>query len=96
MITVADSQYVAVGSSSAKFADAMDVGFLYRFTSNVDCWVVRGATGGSAAADDNGATLVIAGQVAYLSTDAQATTGFVHVIRDTADGKATLTRILGG
>jgi hypothetical protein len=93
----ASAQYVAVATASAKFTNPMSPGILYRFTANTDCWVKVTVTGGSAAAStaDNhlclsGQTLILAAPAGDINTTANS---FVHVIRNTADGKATLSPI---
>lgn len=91
----ASAQYVAVASASAKFTNAMVPGIIYRFTANTDCWVKVTATGGAAAASTTDNHLCLSGQTLILvNPDTSITTNsFVHVIRNTADGKATLSPI---
>lgn len=93
------SQYVAVASTSAKFTNPMKPGAIYRFTANTDCWVNIGATGGAAAASAADMILCLSGQTLILTgpdydpttpSSTTTTNGYVHVIRNTADGKATL------
>lgn len=93
--TIRSTQYVAVAASSAKFTNAMVSGYQYMFTANTDCWVLVGATGGSAAADTANNILYIKGQVLFLANpDSDSTTNsFVHVIQDSAGGDATLALI---
>lgn len=97
------SQYVAVAATSAKFTNAMRPGQIYRLTVNTDCWLNIGATGGAAQASTADNVLVLSGQTVYLTgphysaTDPSSSTttnAFVHLIRNSADGKATLTPLV--
>jgi hypothetical protein len=97
------SQYVAVAATSAKFAAAMDPNKVYRLTVTVDTWVHIGLTGDSAAAATADNMLVLAGQSVFLAhpyqpaggrSSASASAGFVHCIRASADGDATLTQVV--
>ena len=87
-----EAQYVAVAATSAKFTAAMAPGILYRFTANTDCWVFVGVTGGAAQASTANNHLCLSGQTLILANPATSSVAgsFVHVIRNTADGKATL------
>lgn len=96
------SQYLAVAGTSAQFTNPMRPGQIYRFTANTDCWLCIAATGGSAQANTannilclSGQTLILAGPHYDASNPSATTTtnAFVHVIRNTADGKATLTAL---
>ena len=91
----ASAQYLAVATASAKFTNAMVPGQLYRFTANTDCWVKIGVTGASAAASAADNHLCLSGQTLILRNPETSETdeSFVHVIRNTADGKATLSPI---
>jgi hypothetical protein len=91
----ASAQYVAVGAASAKFATAMVPGQLYRFSSSTNCWVKIAVTGGAAAADTANNHYCHAGASLILKNPevSEADESFVHVIRDTADGDATLSPI---
>lgn len=92
----ASAQYVAVAVASAKFTNPMQPGVLYRFTANTDCWVKVAATGGAAAADTANNHFCISGQAITLAApDSGITNSFVHVIRNTADGKGTLSPLIG-
>lgn len=93
--TIRSSQVSTVTNSSAKFTNAMKPGFTYRFTATTDCWVKVTATGGSAAADTADNHLYIKGQTLFLACPDQSSTtnSFVHMIRDSADGDATLSLI---
>ena len=98
---IAGSERVAVAAASAGFTTPMKPGQVYLFTANTNCWVKVTTTGGSAVADTSGNMYVHAGQTVYLSNLADfdnslpsgttTTNGFVKVIRDSADGDATLT-----
>lgn len=99
----ASAQYVAVATASAGFTNPMVPGVLYRFTANTDCWVKVTTTGGAAEASTANNTFCISGQVLILASpdydaaspsSATTTNGFVKVIRNTADGKATLTPLI--
>jgi hypothetical protein len=89
------AQYLAIASTSAKFTNAMDPGILYRFTANTDCWLTIAATGGAAIASTANNHFCISGQVLILANPdvSSKANSFVHVIRNTADGKATLSPI---
>jgi hypothetical protein len=91
----AEAQYLAVATASAKFTNAMVPGQLYRFTANTDCWVTVAATGGAAVASTANNHFCISGQVLILANPdtSSVANSFVHVIRNTADGKATLSPI---
>lgn len=92
---ITSTQYVAVASASAKFTNAMDPGKQYEFRTSTNCWVKVTVTGGAAAADTANNIYVAAGGVLYLANPDTSikTNAFVHVIRDSADGDATLARI---
>lgn len=95
MPVMRSSQYVAVATASAKFTNPMQPGFEYRFATNTNCWVKVTVTGGTAAADTADNHYVPAGGVVYLRNPDQyiTTNAFVHVVRDSADGDATLSLI---
>lgn len=85
------SQTLAVTGASAQFANAMESGQQYRFTANTDCWVKVSDTGDSAVAAAADNHLYIKGQTLWLAIgQGETVDGFVHVIRDTADGSASL------
>lgn len=90
----ATAQYQTVTSSSAKFAAAMAFGEQYVFTTTTDCWITTAATGGSVTASAAGAMFVAAGSAVLLTPDDDGSVWFVHIIRDSADGKASLTRAI--
>jgi len=71
----------------------MAAGQHYIFTATTDCFVHIGATGDSASAGADSIAYV-KGMILPLSTR-DATEGFVHMIRDAEDGKATLTLVEG-
>lgn len=89
-------QTLTVGAASAKFTAAMAPGAVYRFTANTDCWVTTGLTGGAAVAGAAENTLVLSGQTILLTGSPLTATGnFVHAIRNTANGTATLSKLQG-
>ena len=91
------SQYLAITGSSAKFTTAMARDVQYVFTANVDCWVLIGATGASAAADTANNILYIAGQQLPLcNSDVNTTNSFVHVISDGTNGDGCLRTVYPG
>ena len=95
------SQYLAVGAVSGEFTNPMQPGQQYVFTASTDCWIKVGVTGagGDAAADTADNILYVSGQppLPLCSPDNSGTTtnSYVHVIRDAADGDATLTIVEG-
>jgi len=93
----ASSQYVAVAVASAGFTNPMDPGKLYRFISSTNCWVRVTTSGGSAAADTTNNHFVAANQEVYLRNPdvSSVANAYVKVIRDTADGDATLSLCIG-
>lgn len=93
LVTVISTQVLAVGSSTGKFAAAMQQGGQYLFSCENDCWIKVAATGGAAAADTADNVFVKAGQVIPLCNReaSGSTNSFVHAIRQSADGDATLT-----
>lgn len=88
------SQVLTVSGSSAKFTNAMKLGEVHRFSADVDCWVLVGATGASAAADTADNHLYLKGQTLWLSPHDE-TNGFVHVIQESSGGSATLSLVEG-
>jgi hypothetical protein len=87
------SQYTTVTSSSQKFTNACVVDHWYRLSSSTDAFFSVGATGGSASAGADSHFIPAGGFRDFMVES--AANGFVHIIRDSADGKATLT-LLGG
>lgn len=97
-VGIRNTQTTTVTSSSQKFTNPMNPGQQYVFSANVDCWVKVTTSGGSAAADTADNIMYVAGQQLPLKSpdDAGATTNsYVHVIRDSTDGSATLGIIEG-
>lgn len=94
----ASAQYLAVAATSAKFTSAMAPGKLYRYVCAANSWVKVTATGGAAAADTANNHYIPANTAVLLrNPDTSITTNaFVHAIRDTADGDATLSEVVGG
>ncbi len=95
LASVTTSQVLAVGSSSGKFTNAMAQGAQYLFTCESDCWIKVAATGGAAAADTADNIFVKAGMTIPLcnTEDSGTTNSFVHAIRQSVDGDATLTKV---
>lgn len=94
-VTITSTQVLAVGAASGKFATSMVPGKQYIFTCENDCWIKVAATGGSAAADTANNIFVKAGMVIPLAcpdTNSR-TNAFVHAIRQTSDGDATLSQL---
>ena len=86
------SQALAVTGTSAKFTNPMQQGVQYYFTCESDCWITVGATGGAAVADTANNYFVKAGTEIPLANmeDSGTSNSFVHAIRQSADGDATL------
>lgn len=95
LASVMTSQKLAVAATSAKFANAMAQGVQYLFTCENDCWITIAATGGAAIADTADNIFVKAGMVIPLCNmeSSGTTNSFVHAIRQSADGDATLTAV---
>lgn len=93
LVSVVSSQALAVGVASGKFATAMAQGGQYMYRCLSASWVFVGATGGAAQVDTANNHFVPAGQPLFLCNleDSGSTNSFVHAIRDSADGDATLT-----
>ena len=93
---IASSQVLAVGETSQKFAAPMEPKNQYFYTCESDCWIHVGATGDSAQADTAGNIFVHAGQEVCLANleNSGTTNSFVHAIRQSADGDATLTQMM--
>lgn len=83
------SQVSTVTNSSAKFTNEMAVGQVYRLAVNTNTWFKVTVTGGSAAADTTDNHFLGSGQAVFLRSPGTGD-GFVHVIRDSADGDASL------
>ncbi len=82
------SDLTAIGAAAATFALSMEPGLCYLFVANTDCFVLQGANPTATAAD--GSMFVPSRSAVVLSGDNGAK---LSVIRDTADGKASLTPI---
>lgn len=93
----ASAQYLAVAATSAQFTNPMSPGVVYRLTANTDCWVTVAGTGGAAQASTANNHFLISGQTILLvNPDVSSTTNaYVHMIRNSADGKATLSPLKG-
>jgi hypothetical protein len=91
----ADAQVMTVATASAKFTNAMEPGKRYRFTSTTACWVTVAATGGAAVVATANNHYCPADGTLILRNPAidGATLAFVHAIRVSADGKASLSPI---
>ena len=88
---------MAVTASSAKFTNAMVPNQRYLFTASIDCWVTTALTGGAAIPNTADNVLYVRGMALELGSpdDTGTTNAFVHVIRDTASGDATLALVEG-
>lgn len=82
------SDVTAVTVTAATSGLAMQAGVTYRFVANTDCFIKQGASPTATAAD--GSMFVPARDVVYLSGDNGAA---LSIIRDSADGKASLTPV---
>lgn len=82
------SDVTAVTSTAATSGRTMLAGVVYAFVSSTDCFIAQGATPTATAAD--GSMFVPSRTVVYLAGDNGAA---LSVIRDTADGKASLTPV---
>lgn len=80
----------AVTATAASFGAAMTSGQFWALTSTTNCWVAQADTP-VAVANTAGSTLLAAGRTIYLDgrngVDAS-------VVRDTADGHASLTPVM--
>lgn len=83
------SDYSTVTASNQVFASSMSTGNIYLFSTTVACFVAQHATAPVASAAA-GSILVPAGSSILLHGDGGVKLG---VIRDTVDGKATLTPV---
>lgn len=82
------SDSTAVGAASAQFAPDLAAGQTWLFVSSTACWIAQGANPTAAASDGN--MFVPAGvQVMIDGAGGEK----LAVIRDTADGRASLTRV---
>ena len=80
-----------VTSSSQKFTLPMQPGQQYVLSTSTDLWFKLAATGGSITARAASAVFLGAGGAALLQNpDAATTDAFVFIIRDSADGHASL------
>lgn len=85
------AQYTTVTDTSQKFTTPMAYGQQYVFMSTTNCWLTTAATGGAVVGSAAGAIFAPANTAILLSNpEAASTAAYVHVIRDTADGKAWL------
>ncbi len=85
--TTSDSQAVTV--AAATMTPTMTKQETWIFVSSTNCWIAQGAAPTAVAADGN--MFVPAGAVITISGKSGAK---LSVIRDTADGKCSLTRSL--
>jgi hypothetical protein len=85
--TTSDSQAVTV--AAATMSPTMTSSDTWLFTCSTNCWIAQGAAPTAAAAD--GSMFVPANVLIVISGRCGAK---LSVIRDTADGKASLTRTL--
>lgn len=83
------SDSTAVTVASAQFTPTLAAGQVWMFVSSTACWIAQGADPQTAAAADAN-MFVPAGVTVLIDGGAGAK---LAVIRDTADGRASLTRI---
>ena len=93
ILITAASESVAVTSTAATLAtDLTDTGqpgdYVYAFSANTDCWILQSAS--PTATAGNGSVFVPAGAIILLDGSNGAA---VSVIRDSADGAASLTPV---
>lgn len=90
-VTSKSKVVTAVTATAASFSAGMVAGSsqFWRFVSTTNCWILQGATP-TAVANTVGNMLVPAGQEVYLDGRNGAD---VSVVRDTADGHASLTPV---
>lgn len=100
MYTISDeSVRHAVGAAASEIPLTMKEGRQYRLTSTTDCYVRVTSAAGTAASLGNGSTLLLAGQVLLVgqlgaADQAGVAKNRISIIRNTADGFATLTEIV--
>lgn len=80
------SDVTAVGAVAATSGLTMDAGFFYLFVSNTDCFIAQGATPTATAAD---ASMFVPSRTPIILAGSSGAA--LSIIRDTADGKASLT-----
>lgn len=90
-ITFTDSDYNTVTVASQELPIAMVPGFQYVLRSNVALYYKVGPTGTTTAAAADNSHYLAAGMPAYVA--ARGTSTRVAVIRETADGICTLSRM---
>lgn len=88
---ISTSEELDVGSAHDEFATEMEPGEIWRFISSTNCWIKQGDDSVAASAA-TGSMYVSAGEVVYLDAG-YSQGGFLSVIRNSADGKATLTQM---
>lgn len=88
--SAASSDFLAVGAASAQFPaiNTMVAGQTFVFSSNTGCWILQGAN--PTAAASAGSMFVPAGVPIVIDGGIGAK---LAVIRDSADGKCSLTKI---
>lgn len=91
-VSLTGSDVRTVVTASALFDTVMASGQQYLLTSTTNCWFTIGTSGATAAASD-GSHYLAAGQ--YRLVAAQGSNTRVAIIRDTADGNASLSLIQG-
>lgn len=80
------SDVTAVAATAATSGLTMLAGVLYRFVANTDCFIKQGATPTATAAD---ASMFVPSRVEVVLSGNNGAA--LSIIRDTADGKASLT-----
>lgn len=88
-VPTTSSDFQSVGASEVDFDTTMASGEYFVFSTSTDCFIKQGAAPVAASAAD-GSTFVGAGQSVLIDGALGAK---LSVIRNTADGKATLTRV---
>lgn len=91
--TLDNSDVRAVGVASALFDTTLVQGMQYVLSSNTNCWFKVTDSGGSASVGD-GSHYLAAGQRAPISR--KGSNNRVAIIRDAADGNASLSEVTGG
>lgn len=80
------SDVTAVGAVAATSGLTMAAGFYYLFVSNTDCFIAQGASPTATASD---ASMFVPSRTPIVLAGSNGAA--LSIIRDTADGKASLT-----
>ena len=84
------SDVTAVGAVAATSGLTMDAGFFYLFVSNTDCFIKQGTAPLDATAAD--ASMFVPSRTPIILAGSSGAA--LSIIRDTADGKASLTPVI--